>query len=337
MGVLVTGGAGYIGSVTVEMLTATGIPVVVLDNLTTGHLAALSSEIPFYRGNVGDRKLVARIAKSHDIESCIHFAGSAYVGESVSNPAKYFENNTIETNSLLRSLIDAGIKQFVFSSTCSTYGDPVRLPINEAHPQQPVNPYGWSKFMIERIMESYSTAHGLRFVSLRYFNAAGATATRGEHHDPETHLIPIVLSVAAGELACVPVFGHDYETPDGTCIRDYVHVSDLGTAHITALNYLAGGGASVSLNLGRGVGVSVLQVTETARRITGRPIEIKVEPRRPGDPSHLVADASEAARILDFSAPNSDIEMIVQTAWDWKLRHPQGYSHDADPRSISIG
>lgn len=337
MAVLVTGGAGYIGSVTVEMLTATGIAVVVLDNLTTGHSAALGSEIPFYRGNAGDRNLIIRIANEHDIESCIHFAGSAYVGESVTNPAKYFENNTIETNSLLQSLIDSNIRQFVFSSTCSTYGDPVRIPIDETHPQKPVNPYGWSKFMIEQIMGSYSTAYGLNYVSLRYFNAAGATATRGEHHDPETHLIPIVLSVAAGELPSVPVFGDDYETPDGTCIRDYVHVTDLGTAHITALEYLAAGGASIALNLGRGVGVSVLQVAEAARQITGRTIDLKMEPRRPGDPSHLVADASKAGRILDFTPSNSDIETIIRTAWEWKLDHPRGYSDDSPQSSSSIG
>jgi|CXWL01.1.fsa_nt_gi UDP-glucose 4-epimerase len=335
MAILVTGGAGYIGSVTVEMLRAHGSRVVVLDNLSTGHAEAVAPEVPFYKGSVGNASLVNEIVNSHEIDSCIHFAASAYVGESISNPSKYFENNTIETNFLLRALIDNNVKKFVFSSTCATYGDPIQIPIDETHPQKPVNPYGWSKFMSERIMECYDAAYGLRYAALRYFNAAGASPNRGEHHDPETHLIPIVLAAAAGELPCVPVFGEDYATPDGTCIRDYVHVTDLGAAHIKALENLGEGDTSFSVNLGSGVGFSVLDVVETARRITGRTIDVKIEPRRTGDPSHLVADASKASALLGFEAMNSGIDTIIQTAWEWKMKHPTGYDESDSHQSTS--
>lgn len=326
MAVLVTGGAGYIGSATVELLLASGHEVVVLDNLVYGHRAAVPAGVPFYEGQVGDRELVQRLVTEHRIDSCVHFAAYAYVGESVTNPAKYFENNTVQTNGLLTALIDAGVKRFVFSSTCATYGEPQRIPIDETHPQNPVNPYGWSKFMTERILEAYDAAYGLKFVALRYFNAAGATKLCGEHHDPETHLIPSVLNAADGALPYVSVFGSDYETPDGTCIRDYIHVADLGDAHLRALAHLRTGGDSTHINLGNGLGFSVLEVIETARRVTGRPIEVRMEPRRAGDPDRLIADAGKAARVLGWKPQFADLEVIIRSAWEWKQTHPNGWN-----------
>jgi UDP-glucose 4-epimerase len=324
LAILVTGGAGYIGSATVEQLRATGAEVVVIDNLVHGHRSAVASDIPFYKGNVGDGDMVRRVIAEHQIDSCVHFAAYAYVGESVTEPAKYFENNTIQTNALLNTLIAAGVRKVVFSSTCATYGDPQSIPIDESHPQKPVNPYGWTKFMTERILEAYDLAYGLKFVGLRYFNAAGATEQCGEVHDPEPHLIPNVLRAANGELPFVSVYGTDYDTPDGTCIRDYIHISDLGDAHLRALRYLDDG-PSTFINLGNGHGFSVLEVIETARRVTGRPIKVNTEPRRPGDPDRLIADASKAAKMLNWKPKFGDIESILFSAWNWKLRHPNGY------------
>ena len=324
MAILVTGGAGYIGSATVELLRASGKDVVVVDNLVYGHRAAIAADVPFYRGNIGDSELVKRIIADHAVDSCIHFAAYAYVGESVTEPAKYFENNTVQTNELLNTLIGTGVKKFVFSSTCASYGDPLRIPIDETHPQKPVNPYGWTKFMTERILEAYDHAYGLKFVALRYFNAAGATEKCGEAHDPETHLIPNVLRAANGELPFVSVYGSDYDTPDGTCIRDYIHIADLADAHLRALGHL-GGGESSFINLGNGLGFSVLDVIETARRVTGRTINVNTEPRRPGDPDRLIADASRAAEILGWRPKFADIESIISSAWDWKMKNPDGY------------
>ncbi|MGI8466947.1 MAG: UDP-glucose 4-epimerase GalE [Pyrinomonadaceae bacterium] len=326
MAILVTGGAGYIGSVTVELLRAKGERVCVLDNLVYGHRAAVERNAPFYEGNVGDKGLVKQIVGEHEIEACIHFAAYAYVGESVANPSKYFENNTVQTNNLLNSLIESNVKNIVFSSTCATYGNPEKIPIDETHPQKPINPYGWSKFMTERILESYDTAYNLKFVALRYFNAAGASAKCGEHHDPETHLIPNVLNAADGSLPFVSVFGDDYDTPDGTCIRDYIHVADLADAHIRALAYLKNGGASSHINLGNGRGFSVLEVIEAARRVTGKSIEIRIEPKRAGDPARLIADARKAFETLGWQPRYTDLETIIRTAWDWKRAHPKGYS-----------
>ena len=326
MAILVTGGAGYIGSATIELLRKKGESVVVLDNLVYGHRAAIDENIPFYRGDVGDAQLVEQIVKDHNIGACVHFAAFAYVGESVTNPAKYFENNTMQTNKLLNALIKADVKKVVFSSTCATYGDPQKIPIDERHPQNPVNPYGWSKFMTERILESYDTAYDLKFVALRYFNAAGATEKCGEAHDPETHLIPNVLNAADGTLPFVAVFGDDYDTPDGTCIRDYIHVADLADAHWRALEYLKKGGDSAKINLGNGLGFSVLEVIETARRVTGKNIETKIQPRRAGDPDRLIADARKAFEILGWQPRYADIEQIVGSAWNWKQKNPRGYS-----------
>lgn len=325
MAILVTGGAGYIGSVTVELLHEKGEEVVVLDNLVYGHREAIDESIPFYQGNIGDSDLVKEIVEKHKITACIHFAAYAYVGESVTNPSKYFENNTFQTNRLLNALIESGVKNIVFSSTCASYGDPQYVPIDEKHPQKPVNPYGWSKFMTERILESYDVAYGLKFVALRYFNASGATEKCGEHHDPETHLIPNVLNAADGSLPFVSVFGGDYPTDDGTCVRDYIHVADLGDAHIQALDYLKNGNESTKINLGNGLGFSVLQVIEAAREVTGKTIEVKIEPRRAGDPSHLIADANKAREVLGWNPQFTDIKEIIKTAWDWKQAHPKGY------------
>lgn len=325
MSVLVTGGAGYIGSATVELLRSLGRDVIVLDNLVYGHREAIEADVPFYKGDVGDRELVKKIVSEHSVDACVHFAAYAYVGESVTDPAKYFGNNTVRTNELLNALIECDVKKFVFSSTCATYGDPVRIPIDETHPQKPVNPYGWSKFMTERILESYDTAYGLKFVALRYFNASGATARCGEHHDPETHLIPNVLNAADGTLPFVSVFGTDYETPDGTCVRDYIHVADLGDAHVRALDHLNNGSGSTHINLGNGVGFSVLEVIDAARKITGKTIEARMEPRRAGDPSHLIADSTKALQVLGWKPRYTDIESIIKTAWEWKIAHPKGY------------
>jgi len=324
--ILVTGGAGYIGSVTSELLTAQGEDVVVLDNLSRGHRESLNPAAIFYEGNIGDRDLVIRIAREHSIDACIHFAAYAYVGESVSDPARYFENNVEQGNSLLGALLEAGVRRVVFSSTCATYGEPEKVPIAEDHTQKPTNPYGWSKLFMERIMHAYDQAYGLKFVALRYFNAAGATERLGEDHDPEPHLIPNVLNAARGRIPAVSVFGNDYPTTDGTPTRDYVHVSDLASAHILALNYLRSGGESEKVNLGSGHGHTVLEVIEAAREVTKRPIAVKIEPRRPGDPSHLVADPTKARTLLGWRPSFPDLSTILRTDWDWRLGHPLGYA-----------
>ena len=246
MAVLVTGGAGYIGSAFVEQLLAAGEETVVLDDLSRGHRRAVAADAVFYEGRTGDRDLVARIAREHRLDACVHFAAFAYVGESVTEPARYYENNFTQAQVLFETLLEAGVKNAVFSSTCATYGEPREVPIPESHPQWPINPYGWSKLFVERMLEDFDRAYGLKFVALRYFNAAGATARRGEHHEPETHLVPLVLEAAAGLREKVSVFGADYPTPDGTAVRDYVHVEDLGEAHLLALRHLRGGGASAA-------------------------------------------------------------------------------------------
>lgn len=325
MAILVTGGAGYIGSVTVELLRAKGESVVVLDDLFRGHRAALPPDVPFYQGKVGDRALIAKITKEHPIEACIHFAAIAYVGESVEKPAVYFENNVEQGIAFIGSLERAGVRYIVFSSTAATYGEPEQVPIVETARQWPTNPYGWSKLFMERLLASYDRAYGVKFFSLRYFNAAGATFHCGEDHEPETHLIPNILAAATGERPEVVVFGNDYPTPDGTPVRDYVHVTDLADAHICALDHLRRTSASDFLNLGTGSGNSVLEVIEAARKVTGRPIRARIEGRRPGDPARLVADATKAKQVLGWS-PASSLEEIIRSAWDWKQRHPRGYA-----------
>jgi UDP-glucose 4-epimerase len=326
MAVLVTGGAGYIGSATVELLRVQNRKVVILDNLVYGHREAVFGDTPFYEGSIGDAELVKRIVREHDVDSCVHFAAYAYVGESVMKPAIYYENNVAQGLRFLTALIESDVKRIVFSSTCATYGEPQRIPIDESHPQQPTNPYGMSKLMFERIMQDFDHAYGLKFVALRYFNAAGATDERGEDHQPETHLIPLVLDAAQGKRAHISVFGDDYDTPDGTCIRDYIHVTDLGSAHLAALDYLQAGGNSTAINLGNGQGYSVLEVIETARRITGKEIAVKMEARRAGDPSRLVADARKAREVLNWQPQYPDLETIVRTAWKWHESRPSGYT-----------
>jgi UDP-glucose 4-epimerase len=325
MSILVTGGAGYIGSVAADRLRAKGEAVVVLDDLRRGHRSAVSKDVAFYEGHVGDHALVARIAAEHKIESCLHFAALAYVGESVLEPAKYFENNLGQGIALMGVLLDAGVRRVVFSSSCATYGEPDQVSITEACRQWPTNPYGWSKLAMERLLHSYDRAYGMKFVALRYFNAAGATKQLGEHHEPESHLVPNVLATASGEKTSVSIFGTDYPTPDGTAIRDYVHVSDLAEAHVLALDYLQSGGDSDFINLGSGHGYSVLEVIENARKITGHPIPSRIEARRAGDPARLIADAAKAQKILGWVPEMSDLPSILRSQWEWRREHPRGY------------
>ena len=320
MAILITGGAGYIGSVTTELLRARGETVVVLDNLSRGHRDAVAPEVSFYEGNAGDSELVKRIVRDHSIDACVHFAAFAYVGESVNQPALYYENNVEQGIRLLGALVETGVRRFVFSSTCATYGEPQRIPISEEHAQLPANPYGWSKLFLERIMTDYDRSYDLRFVALRYFNAAGATSERGERHDPETHLIPLVLQAAHGETRHVTVFGNDYPTKDGTCVRDYIHVSDLAEAHALALDHLRASNSSTAINLGNGHGYSVLEVIEAARTVTSRKIAIDMQGRRAGDPSHLVADAAKARAVLGWRPQHPDLAAIIGSAWEWYSR-----------------
>lgn len=326
MTILVTGGAGYVGSATVEHLVAKGESVVVLDDLKRGHRQALDPRVSFYQGRIGDRQLVKEIVEKYSIESCIHFAAMAYVSESVEKPALYYENNVVQGIRFLGALLDGNVRRVVFSSSCATYGEPETPLIEESSRQWPTNPYGWSKLFFERMLDSYDRAYGLRFFSLRYFNAAGATERCGEHHDPESHLIPSVLAVAAGKNAEVEVFGKDYPTEDGTAIRDYVHISDLADAHGRALEYLRGGGKSDFANLGTGHGYSILQVIQSAREVTGREIRIRMRDRRAGDPARLVADPAKASDVLGWEPQRSNIRIVLQSAWTWHLRNPDGYS-----------
>jgi len=315
MAILVTGGAGYIGSVTVERLRTKGESVVVLDDLARGHRESLDGDVPLYVGKAGDRELVARIAKEHQIESCIHFAALAFVGESVEKPAMYFENNVEQGVALFGALERAGVRRVVLSSTAAVYGEPERMPIGEQSLKWPTNPYGWSKLFLEQLLRSYDTAYGMKFMALRYFNAAGATEHHGEHHDPESHLIPNVLTAAAGDKQEISVLGDKYPTPDGTAIRDYIHVNDLAEAHVLGLEHLHGG-KSAELNLGTGKGNSVREVISTIERISGREVPKRVSPRRPGDPAKLVADPTRAEKLLSWNATRS-LEDIVSTAWKW--------------------
>ena len=326
MAILVTGGAGYIGSVAVEDLIAKGEEVVVIDNLVYGHRAALPAGVAFYDGDIGDNDQIGKVLSEHSLEACMHFSAFAYVGESVQDPQKYYTNNFVQTLGLLDVLLENDVKKFIFSSTCATYGEPQYVPIDEKHSQNPANPYGWSKFMVERVLEDYDRAYGLKFVALRYFNACGASGACGEDHDPETHLIPLVLFAAQGKIPHVSIFGDDYPTPDGTAVRDYIHVSDLSAAHLLALYRLRGGESSEFINLGNGSGYSVKEVIETARQVTGKPIDAIVAPRRAGDPSRLVADAAKARDLLGWDPQFPDLESIIQSAWAWHQEHPEGYA-----------
>jgi len=326
MAILLTGGAGYIGSVTVEHLLSQGEAVVALDNLSQGHRLALGTIVPFYVGDIGDVALLARIIKEHRIESCIHFAALASVDDSVKNPMAYFENNIEKGMTLVRALLQAGVRNVVFSSSCAIYGEQKTIPIVEDAPKWPKNPYGWSKLFFERLLESYDSAYGLKFVALRYFNVAGASEKHGEVHEPETHLIANVLQAASGKRRDIAVFGDQYPTPDGTAIRDFVHVSDLAEGHALALQYLQRGGSSEFLNLGTGKGYSVREVIECARQVTAREITITVQEPRPGDPPVLIAEPSKARAVLGWSPTRSDLPTIIRSAWEWSLRNPNGYA-----------
>lgn len=316
--ILVTGGAGYIGSHACKALAAAGFFPVTIDSLIHGHSWAVQWG-PLEQGDIADRAFLdSVIAKYHPI-AVMHFAAFAYVGESVVDPGKYYRNNVAGTLTLLEAVRDHQIPHFVFSSTCATYGAPIAIPIPEAHPQWPINPYGAGKLMIERMLTDFEQAHGLRSVSLRYFNAAGADPDGeiGECHNPETHLIPLVLDVAASFRSEIKIFGEDYSTPDGTCIRDYIHVTDLADAHIRALNYLIQGGTSVQMNLGTGTGYSVKEVIATTGKVTGRKIFVTSGARRPGDPPQLVAKATTAEKLLGWAPVHSRLEEIIGTAWAW--------------------
>jgi len=315
MRILVTGGAGYIGSVVVERLLDAGHQAVVYDNLSQGHREAVLPGAEFIQGEILDRQAVESVIKKHKIEGVIHMAASALVGESCENPAKYYSNNLITSLTLLEAMRATGVSRLVLSSTAAVYGEPEKPLIEESDPTHPTNPYGETKLSFERACHWYAQAYGLRFVSLRYFNAAGATKLCGELHNPESHLIPIILQAASGQRPHVEIFGDDYPTSDGTCIRDYIHVSDLAHAHVLALDYL--NRASGIFNLGCGGGHSVKEVIAVARKITGREIPVRVGPRRPGDPAVLVASSEKIKKEMGWVPEKQDLEIIVASAWEW--------------------
>ena len=326
MKVLVVGGAGYVGSHTVRLLLAQGHEVWVYDNLSLGHRESVPAG-RLIEGNLTDRALLMQVMRDKEIEAVMHFAAYALVGESVQHPAMYYQNNVIATFELLEAMRAVGVWRFVFSSTTATYGQPEKMPISEDTPQNPINPYGFTKLVVERALADYAHAYGFGVAALRYFNASGASsdASIGEDHDPESHLIPIVLQVALGQRPHISIFGTDYPTEDGTCIRDYIHVEDLATAHLAALQKLQPNSV-LQMNLGTGVGHSVQQVIEACRKITGHAIPAVIGPRRAGDPACLIADSSKAQRELNWKPKYVSIESIVETAWKWHKSHPRGYS-----------
>ena len=316
--ILIAGGAGYIGSHANKLFNQRGFDTVVFDNLVYGHRSFVKWG-DFVLGDLADREQLRLCFSKYPIEAVMHFCAFTYVGESVTDPAKYYRNNVINTVNLLDTMREFNVRYFIFSSTCATYGVPQFIPLTEEHPQSPINSYGWSKFMIERILKDYDSAYGIKHVNLRYFNAAGADpdADVGEKHDPETHLIPLILDVAAGKKADVKIYGTDYETADGTCIRDYIHVTDLSDAHILALNYLRNGGPSDSFNLGNGSGFSVRDVIKTVEEVTGHAIPCVEVARRAGDPPVLIGSAKKAREVLKWSPQFADLKTIVETAWKW--------------------
>ncbi|HSH78311.1 MAG TPA: UDP-glucose 4-epimerase GalE [Herpetosiphonaceae bacterium] len=326
MKVLVTGGAGYIGSIAAEELIKAGHTVVVFDNLSRGHRGAVPTEAAFFHGDLLRPETIDRcFHENPGIEGVMHFAALALVPESMRDPGMYFQNNVTGTQNLVEAMLRHGALRLIFSSTCATYGLPEIVPMTEETPTAPINAYGESKLMVERMLRWYSDIHGLSYAALRYFNACGATETRGEDHQPETHMIPIVLEVALGEREFVPITGDDYPTRDGTGVRDYIHVVDLASAHILALLALQPGERRI-YNLGTGTGVTVREIIEAARDVTGHPIPERSAPRRPGDPPELVAAAEKAKRELGWQPRHSDIHTIMRTAWNWHQSHPAGYS-----------
>ncbi|NDD64097.1 MAG: UDP-glucose 4-epimerase GalE [Acidobacteria bacterium] len=316
MRVLVTGGAGYIGSVVVERLVEDGHEVVVFDDLSKGHRDAVMSPAVLVEGDLADRDRLRRVIVNHQTDAVIHLAASSFVGESIASPHLYFLNNTVNSLNLLEVMREEGVRRLVFSSTASVYGIPIEVPITEETPTNPINPYGESKLAFERMLRWYDQAYGLRSISLRYFNAAGATLRHGERHDPETHLIPNILKVAAGEAPYVTIFGEDYDTPDGTCVRDYIHVRDLADAHLLALTAMDRG--SRIFNLGYGSGYSVAEVVEMARQVTGRKIPTESASRRAGDPPILIASADRIRLDLGWSPEMSELDQIIESAWRWQ-------------------
>jgi UDP-glucose 4-epimerase len=324
MRILVVGGAGYIGSVTVDQVMAADHDVTVVDSLVAGHAGALNPDCEFVHADIRDENALARLFASHNFHAVINYGGYIQAGESVQQPGRYFANNIGGTITLLNAMVTYGVTRFVFSSSAAVYGEPEVVPIPEDHPIRPVNPYGESKAIVERMLGWYRQAFGLNYVALRYFNAAGATETKGEDHRPETHLIPIVLEAAYGQRQSVALFGTDYPTPDGTCIRDYVHVSDLAAAHLLALDKTETG--SGAYNLGSGSGSSNREIIESARRVTGREIRVVEEARRPGDPATLVASNERAKAELGWRIEHAELDEIIESAWRWHQAHPDGYT-----------
>ena len=332
MKVIVTGGAGYIGATTVQSLLDAGHEVVVYDNLSKGYTGAVPDSAKLIKGEVGDREYVDRVLREERPEVVLHFAALIEAGESMRAPEKYFRNNSASTLTLLESMLANGVSKFIFSSTAALYGEPERTPIHEDDVLKPTNAYGESKLLVEHMLAWFHRIHGLRYASLRYFNAAGSNGCSGELHDPESHLIPIILQAAAGKREHVSVFGTDYPTPDGTCIRDYIHVSDLAEAHVLALEALDIRDKLI-YNLGNGKGFSVREVIESARRVTGKTIKAIESPRRPGDPAVLVAGSDKIKKELKWNPKHPNLDEIVASAWEWMLKHPHGYAELANTRS----
>ncbi len=329
MKILVLGGAGYIGSHTVYELVDAGNDVVIIDNLETGHAEAVHPKAKFYQGDLRDRKFVDSVLDGEkDIDAVIHFAANSLVGESMTDPLKYYDNNLCGTKVLLESMVAHGLDKIVFSSTAATYGEPEKIPIEETDRTEPTNTYGETKLSMEKMFKWTGLAHGLRFVSLRYFNACGAHMSGGigEAPKPGSHLIPLILQVPLKKREAISIFGDDYDTKDGTCVRDYIHVTDLAQAHILAVKYLMEGGESDIFNLGNGVGFTVKEVVETARKVTGDPIKAVISPRRAGDPARLIASSEKAKRVLGWKPEHADLEEIIATAWKWHKSHPNGYA-----------
>ncbi|WMT40025.1 UDP-glucose 4-epimerase GalE [Paenibacillus sp. D2_2] len=327
MAILVTGGAGYIGSHTVAELLAQGKEVVVIDNLQSGHRDALLGG-KLYEGDLRDKELLKRLFAENEIEAVIHFAANSLVGESMKDPVKYFDNNVYGTLCLLEAMDKANVRKIVFSSTAATYGEPDKVPIEESDPTHPTNVYGETKLTMERMMAWFDQVLGIKYVALRYFNAAGAHASGkiGEDHDPETHLVPLILQAALGQRDSIKIFGDDYNTPDGTCIRDYIHVSDLADAHLRAVEYLLGGGDSDVFNLGNGQGFSVKEMIEAVREVTGRDFPVEITPRRAGDPAVLIASSDKARSVLGWKPSRDKLQDIIGSAWTWHSNHQEGYN-----------
>ena len=330
MTILVLGGAGYIGSHTVYELIDNGEDVVIIDNLLTGHEEAVHPKARFYKGDIRDKEFLDSVFKKEKIDAVIHFAASSLVGESMEKPLKYYDNNLCGTKILLDSMVEHGIDKIVFSSTAAVYGEPERIPILETDKTEPTNPYGETKLSMEKMFKWVGKAHGLRYVSLRYFNACGAHVSGkiGEDHNPESHLIPLILQVPNGKREFISIFGEDYQTKDGTCIRDYIHVTDLAQAHILAVKYLQNGGKSDIFNLGNGIGFSVKEVIETARKVTQKEIPAKVTPRRTGDPAKLIASSDKAKKVLGWKPQHAELDEIISTAWNWHKNHPDGFKNN---------